>query len=166
MYTVLTCFLLASVGCYDRTNNALVSGNHIANVSSGGISSGNYFNSFSESPFGSSITLRNNVISRPGLGHRTAFGGMWGQGSGGISITGSPLAPNTTTLHRNLTILGNRVASLPGSPPLSVHSVSGLRLVGNSWCSWSQPNKVSGCADVTSSANLCCDNDCNRCRSC
>eukprot|EP01043_Picozoa_sp_COSAG02_P058557 COSAG02_NODE_7308_length_3072_cov_2.627985_2_plen_158_part_00 len=157
---------MSCIGCYGRTNNALVSGNHISNVSSGGISSGNYFNSFSESPFGSSLIISKNIISHAGLGHRTPFGGMWGQGSGGISITGSPHAPNTTTLHRNLTILGNRVASLPSNPPLSVHSVSGLKLEGNSWCSWFQPNKVSGCADVINSANQCCDNDCNRCRPC
>ncbi len=157
---------MPSLGCHDRTNNALVNGNHISNVSSGGISSGNYFNSFSESPFGSSLTLSDNVIFHAGLGHRTAFGGTWGQGSGGISITGSPRAPNTTTLHRNLTILDNRVTSLPSNPPLSAHSVSGLKIEGNSWCSWSQPNKVSGCADVTNSGNLCCDNDCLRCRPC
>ena len=153
-----------------RTDNALVSSNLIANVSAGGISAGNYFNSFSESPIGSGLTLTNNTIHHAGLGHITAFGGGWGSGGGGIGIQGSyRLAPNATSLHTNITMAYNIITPLANQPAVSAQSVTGLRIgPGNLWCTWSAGgrNVVEHCADVTDDGNQCCDDACERCRPC
>jgi hypothetical protein len=76
-------------GVVMQSNNAIIEGNTVANVSSAGISSGNYFQSFSESPFGSGLVISNNRITNAGLGHTTTEGGSWGAHGGSISILGA-----------------------------------------------------------------------------
>eukprot|EP01051_Picozoa_sp_SAG22_P005715 SAG22_NODE_349_length_11854_cov_8.087282_6_plen_605_part_00 len=149
-----------------QTNAATVEGNTIANVSSNAIASGGYYHSFSEAPFGSDLSIASNVISRPGLGHRTATGGQWGAGGGAISIVGHPDVPNSTTLHRNITLRANTLTPLAGQPPLVAEATDGLAVVGNSFCSSTAPNRVSHCEAVTDEGNRCCDAGCGSCRPC
>ena len=135
--------------------------------SSGGITVGGYYSSFSESPFGSFLTLRNNTVRHAGLGHRTAFGTQWGAGSGGIGLAGSSRrAPNATTLHHNVTIVQNTITPLREQPALSARATSGLVLKSNKWCTWTKANEVSHCVDVENVGNDCCDQDCLRCQPC
>jgi len=124
------------------------------------------YHSFSEAPFGSDLSIASNSISRPGLGHRTATGGQWGAGGGAISIVGHPDAPNSTTLHRNITLRANTLTPLAGQPPLVAQATDGLAVVGNSFCTSTAPNRVSHCEAVTDEGNRCCDAGCGSCRPC
>lgn len=69
-----------------EADNALVVNNSFANLSSAAISIGEYWSSFSESPFGSNITIGDSRVTRPGLGHRTLGGGSWGAGGYGSAF--------------------------------------------------------------------------------
>eukprot|EP01050_Picozoa_sp_SAG11_P017904 SAG11_NODE_2634_length_3150_cov_44.903966_3_plen_177_part_00 len=148
-----------------QTHNAVIEGNTIANVSSHGISVGNYYNAFSESPFGSGLAIRQNSISRPGLSHKTVTGGQWG-GGGAVSVSGSPKAPNATALHRNISLLSNTIAPLQGQPAVAVQATTGLLVAHNHLCTFTTPNRIFHCEGVRSRDNICCDEQCEQCHPC
>jgi len=153
-----------------QTDNAVIEGNTMANVSSAAISAGGYFAAFGESPFGSNITIRGNHIRRCGLAHRLAGGsGSWG-GGGAIRVGGnSGSAANATGLHRNVSITGNVVStggapwlrSGAGQPAVVAGGVTGLAMHGNAFCvpgAEAVAAVVSHCEDVAVAGNLCCAN--------
>ena len=149
-----------------ETDNVLVDGNTISNVSSGGVSIGGYWTAFGESPFGSNVSVIRNTISGCGRGHRTNTGGRWGTGAA-VRATGSPAAPNATTLHRDITIGQNNISTAgspwlsPGSGAMAVsaQSVAGLRILGNTICvPGDKPVTAAAfhCAGVEHKNNRCC----------
>jgi hypothetical protein len=142
-----------------ESSHALVEGNHIHNTSSAGVSSGGYWSSFSESPAGSDIMLRGNIITRSGLGHRTVSGGSWG-GGGAIRIS-TPTSQSEVVLHRNLSLVSNTVTVLGGEPALEAQRVDGVAIRDNTFCLEGAEGKnatvLSGCSQVAVSGNRCCD---------
>ena len=149
-----------------QTDNVLVDGNTIANVSSGAVAIGGYWSAFGESSFGSNISVTRNTIAGCGRGHRTNTGGGWGMGAA-VRTAGSSAAPNTTTLHRNITIAQNTISTV-GSPWLSpasgamavsAQAVTGLSIVGNTVCVPGDKPVVATalhCASVEQQNNRCC----------
>jgi hypothetical protein len=140
-----------------QANNVRVEGNAIQNVSSAAISSGGYWDSFGESPFGSNISISSNRISGCNRGHRTNTGGGWGKGAA-IGFQGSFKSAPTASLHHNISITSNLV-SAAGGPALEAASVDGLTIQDNKFClSNSQQNAthLQHCHNAVSTGNQCC----------
>ena len=114
-------------------NNAEVQNNLIENVSSAAIDAGGYWQSFSEAPFGSNVTVANNRIHWPARGHRTVTGGAWGAGAA-MRFGGTNAAQNTTELHRNISVTGNVVNTTSGMLAVQAVAVDGLQIRGNVFC--------------------------------
>jgi hypothetical protein len=148
-----------------QSDNVTVSNNTIANTSSHAISSGGYYTTFSESPFGSGLSIHHNNIRHAALGHRVLGGGHWG-GGGAITISGSRTSPNSTSLHRHISLQRNVIAPLLDQPAVSAEATTGLLLLENVFCAALPSINVFHCANVTSQSNLCCDANCTHCLRC
>ena len=155
-------------GIIVQSNNALLAANRFDQISSAGISVGGYYQPFSESPFGSNVTIDRNHVRRCGLGHYTVGGGRWGQGAG-IRIEGLyRSAPNATGLHTNVSITSNTIAGVAmatsPAPAIAATGVSGLTIRNNTFflSQQARPGMKANAAQIDPSCRAIVNDD-NRC---
>jgi hypothetical protein len=155
-------------GIVAESNNVVVEGNVLSNLSSAAIASGPYYASFGESPFGSGLSFRNNTISNANRGHRTTAGGQWGGGAAMNVAGGSAAATNATDLHSHVELRGNSIEAGAGAV-VSVAATAGVVIAENVWrqnVRAAAPVQLRACSNVTMAGNECCDRSGANCEPC
>eukprot|EP00038_Savillea_parva_P013623 m.8842 g.8842 ORF g.8842 m.8842 type:complete len:701 (+) comp2568_c0_seq1:203-2305(+) len=143
-----------------EANNVNMNHVNVINVSAAGVGIGPYWSPFSESPFGSNVSIVDLFATGCGRGHRTESGGTWGNGAP-LRIAGAGGGiDNTTMLHRAISILRSRLDARPEEPAVEATAVDGLVIGDNLFCSESKFRlSLNACRNVSENGNRCCSVD-------